>query len=65
MSVRQPSHLRWPLSPTSRLGRWSVGLLGLCVASFVVMCLVVAAGERGDDAIFDNWLLAGPGLIAA
>lgn len=64
MSTLHPAgpHLH-PL-PTTRFGRWSVALLGLCLVSFAVFFLMVTAGQRGGETFFDNWLLTGPIAVA-
>lgn len=64
MSTAHPPVLHPHLLPTTLLGRWSVALLGLCVGSFAVFFLMVAAGQRGGETIFDNWLLTGPIAVA-
>jgi len=53
------------LFPISRLGKWSLGLLGVCIAAFFVFYLMVGMGPRGGETTLDNWLLTGPILVAA
>lgn len=53
------------LGPTSVQGRRALALLVLSIGAFAVMFVMVASGQRGGDAFADNWLLAGPFLVAA
>jgi len=53
------------LRPATRTGRWSVWLLVAFAAGFAALMTAIAAGEKGGDTIADNWLLGGPGLVAA
>ena len=48
----------------THLGCWSVGLVGLFIAAFIVMVLVVGSGQEGGDTFFDNWWISGPAVTA-
>jgi hypothetical protein len=52
------------LFPISRLGKWSLGLLGVCLVGLFVFFLMVGMGQGGGETILDNWLLTGPILVA-
>jgi len=52
------------LWPTTRLGWWSVGLLGAFVAGFALLQLLVASGQRGGKTFLDNLWLSGTGFAA-
>lgn len=50
--------------PRTRFGKWSVSLIGASVAFFAIAMLLVMAGQRGGDTLFDNLWLAVPMLLA-
>jgi hypothetical protein len=58
--VRAHLHLR----PVTRLGRWSIGLVGLFFMAFIVMVLVVGSGQQGGETFSDNWWISGPAFTA-
>ena len=49
----------------AKQGQWSTILFGLFIFFFVVMDVLVASGQRGDETIFDNLALSVPALLAA
>jgi hypothetical protein len=51
--------------PQTRLGRWCVGAFGIGLVGLVLMALSVGSGQRGGDALADNWWISGPALVAA
>jgi hypothetical protein len=51
--------------PCTRLGRWSIGLIGGLVLSFAVLAIMAATGQTGGETFSDNLLLAIPGFLAA
>jgi len=52
------------LIPQTRLGNWSVVLLGASVLLFLFSLLLVALGQQGGDTFFSNLLLTIPMLLA-
>ncbi len=52
------------LSPSSRLGRWAMGLFGLSILVLVYFLAMIAAGQKGGEGFFDNLLLTVPFLIS-
>jgi len=40
-------------------------LLAAFIAGLAGLMLAISAGQKGGDTFTDNWLLAGPGLVAA
>jgi hypothetical protein len=58
--VSQPHPVHHSLLPSSRVGRWSVGLAIVSLVSLGWFFLMVASGQRGGDGFLDNWLLTGP-----
>ena len=62
-TTRPPTRLHvWP---TTRCGWWTIGASAVFLGSVAVFAVMVATGERGGEAFFDNLLLALPGLSAA
>jgi predicted Abi (CAAX) family protease len=51
--------------PVTTPGKWSAGLLGGLVLFFVLLLVLVAAGQRGGETFFSNPALAITGLLAA
>jgi ABC-type Na+ efflux pump permease subunit len=50
--------------PQTTLGKWSVGLFIAFCLFFLAFIILVATGQRGDDALFSNLALTIPGLLA-
>jgi hypothetical protein len=63
--MSQPHPVHHVLLPSSRDGRWSVGLAVVSLVSLGWFFLMVASGQRGGDSLLDNWLLTGPMVIVA
>ena len=53
------------LTPKTKLGKWSIGLIVSFFAFLWIFYLLVAAGERGGATFFSNLKLTIPMLIAA
>ena len=51
--------------PRTVSGKWSLGLLGGLIVSYLVFLLLVATGQRGGDTFFSNVALAIPAILAA
>jgi hypothetical protein len=51
--------------PKTSWGKWSVGLMLICILSLVTMFILSAAGQRGGDTFSSNLFLSIPALIAA
>ncbi|MHB8606189.1 MAG: hypothetical protein ACYDCK_13145 [Thermoplasmatota archaeon] len=50
--------------PSTRVGRASAGLLAAAVATFILVQLIVASGQRGGDTFLDNLWISVPALAA-
>ena len=61
--MSQPHPVHHSLLPSSRDGRWSVGLAVVSLVSLGWFFLMVASGQRGGDSFSDNWLLTGPMVV--
>ena len=59
--VNRPRQVHLSFLPSSRGGRWSVGLAVISLLTFAFVFLMVASGAG----IFDNWLLTGAILAVA
>jgi predicted Abi (CAAX) family protease len=56
--------VRITVLPKTSLGRWSVGLIAVFILFLVLFVILVASGQRGDEAFFSNLLLTVPVLLA-
>lgn len=52
------------LTPITKLGKWSVGLIALFFLFMVLFFLLVASGQRGGETFFSNLLLTIPFSLA-
>lgn len=50
--------------PRTKLGKWSVGLLGAFIFFIVLLNVLIATGQRGGDTFFSNTALTIPLLLA-
>jgi len=50
--------------PHTKIGKWSVGLIGAFIVSMVLLYIFIAKGHRGGDTFFSNPALAVPLLSA-
>lgn len=64
MSTAAPlsTHHHWGWSPSSRLGRWALGLAGVAVAGTAVLAVAFATGLEPAESFSDNWLLTSAGV---
>jgi len=53
------------LSPKTKLGRWSVGLIAAFFILFAIFQLLVGSGQQGGETFSDNLLLSIPALLMA
>lgn len=63
--IDQPRRVHVSVLPSSRGGRWSVGLAIVSLLALALFSVMVASGQRGGDSLLDNWLLTGPMVIVA
>ena len=57
--------MRISYKPSAVLGAWSVRLIALALAFFILFAVLVALGQRGGETFFSNLVLTIPILIAA
>ena len=57
-------HMRVKFRPSSSLGTWSVRLIAVALAFFILFFVLVASGQRGGETFFSNPLLAITILLA-
>ncbi len=57
--------MKFTILPKTAPGKWSIWLTVGLVLFFVIMLLMVAAGQRGGETFFSNLALAVPGFLAA
>jgi hypothetical protein len=50
--------------PTTKIGKWSTGLIIAFFLFLAVFVILVASGQRGDDTFFSFTALTIPGLLA-
>ena len=50
--------------PKTKLGKWSVGLLGTIIVLLALFAVLVGTGQRGGDNFFSNLWLTIPMLLA-
>lgn len=50
--------------PKTKLGKWSLGCLGLFVLFLLIGNTVVASGQRGGETFFDNLYISIPMILA-
>jgi len=50
--------------PHTKMGKWSVRLIGAFFVSLFVLYVFIIAGQRGGESFFSNLTLAIPGLLA-
>lgn len=50
--------------PHTKLGKWSVRLMGLFIILMTIFFAFVTAGQKGGDGFFDNLYLTIPVIIA-
>lgn len=50
--------------PHTKLGKWSVGSIGVFFVSLLLFFILVATGQRGGDTFFSNPVLTIPILTA-
>lgn len=50
--------------PRTKLGKWSLSLIGAFFVSVLVFLIFIADGQRGGQGFFDNLYLAITGLLA-
>jgi len=51
--------------PKTKLGKWSVYLIGLFILFLIIFYILIATGQRGGDTFFSNTYLTIPFLLAA
>jgi len=51
------------IMPKTHLGKWSVGLILAFFLLFMVLQILVAAGQQGGATFFDNLLLSIPAFL--
>ena len=48
----------------TKLGKWSVGLMGLFIILMTIFFAFITAGQKGGDGFFDNLYLTIPFFLA-
>lgn len=51
--------------PKTKLGKWSVNLIGAFIVFLLIFYAIIATGQKGGDTFFSNMYLTIPFLLAA
>ena len=51
--------------PKTKLGKWSVSLIGAFIVFLLIFYAIITTGQRGGDTFFSNMYLTIPFLLAA